>query len=107
MDIFSLAYEPLRCHLDTQTNVLYLGVIKGQSLRMPEVFKRMAIMKHIKTAIDALDDDDGTIVSGVKQLLPYEAPKLILLGAGQDTRGAKTTSGTREGASVGFSYDPS
>ena len=65
-------------------------MFKGQSLRMPEVFKRTAIMKHIKTAIDALDDGDGTIVSGVKQLLPYEEPKLVILGAGHETRGNKT-----------------
>ena len=70
---------------------MYSGVIKGQSLRMSEVFKRTAIMKDIKTAIDALNDDDGTIISGVKQLLPYEAPKLVILGAGHGTRGNKTT----------------
>ena len=63
---------------------------------MPEVFKRTAIMKHIKTAIDALDDGDGTIVSGVKQLLPYEAPKLIILGAGHDTRGGKSSTSSPE-----------
>ena len=47
-------------------------------------------MKDIKTAIDALDDGDGTIVSGVTPLLPYEAPKLVILGAGHGTRGNKS-----------------
>jgi hypothetical protein len=67
---------------------------------MPEVFKRTAIMKHIKTAIDALNDDDGTIISGVKQRLPYEAPKLVILGVGLDTRGNKDSLATTEGSTI-------
>jgi len=69
-------------------------------------------MKHIKTAIDALNDDDGTIISGVKQRLPYEAPKLVILGVGLDTRGNKDRVATTEGTffsmySPTTHYDPS
>ena len=57
-------------------------------------------MKDIKTAIDVTDGVDGTAASGVKQLLPYEAPKLVILGAGHDTRGNKTMLSSDE---TGFS----